>query len=238
MASTTELSKRLHAELGSLIAELAPGERLLSEPKLAQQFGVSRATLREAMRTYETQGLIQRRQGVGTFVVRPGGVMEAGLEVLESIETMAERSNLPVSMGDFSIDRRPASEEEARALQSKRVVEIGRVIESEGRPVASLTDVIAADLLSERQLSREFTGSVLDLLLRSGELELSSSKTEIHALAADSEVARALRIQRGDVILGLRATLFTTDGTVVDLSRSNFLPGYFRFHVVRRVGQL
>jgi GntR family transcriptional regulator len=82
--------QRLQADLAALIAKTKSGERLLSEPELAKQLGVSRATLREAMRTFEAQGLIHRRQGAGTFVVGRMSVIDAGLEVLESIETMAE----------------------------------------------------------------------------------------------------------------------------------------------------
>ena len=109
MARHTQLSEQLHQELGALIQGAEPGDRLPSEPKLAERFGVSRATLREAMRTFETQGMIQRQQGVGTFVTRPLGVMEAGLEVLESIETLARRFELPVQMGDYSLRTRAAS---------------------------------------------------------------------------------------------------------------------------------
>ena len=39
------------------------------------------------MRTFETQGLIRRRQGSGTYVVHPAQVMESGLEVLEWMAT-------------------------------------------------------------------------------------------------------------------------------------------------------
>jgi len=44
------------------------------EPKLARDMGVSRATLREAMRSFEAQGLIMRKQGAGTFVIEKNGV--------------------------------------------------------------------------------------------------------------------------------------------------------------------
>ena len=61
--------QRLQSDLAALIQRTPAGSRLISEPELAKQLGVSRATLREAMRTFETQGLIRRRQGAGTFVV-------------------------------------------------------------------------------------------------------------------------------------------------------------------------
>jgi len=74
------------------------------------------------------------------------------------------------------------------------------------------------------------------LLLRRGEPRLSTSRTEIRAANASPEVARALQIQRGDVLLHFIAALYSTSGKVVDYSFSYFLPGYFRFHVNRRVG--
>jgi len=55
-------------------------------------------------------------------------------------------------------------------------------------------------------------------------------------VAAPSDIARAFQIQRGDVLLKFVSRLMDTSGRVVDFSESYFLPGYFRFHVVRRVG--
>jgi GntR family transcriptional regulator len=45
-----------------------------------------------------------------------------------------------------------------------------------------------------------------------------------------------LKIQRGDVLLRFVAYLYSTTGKVVDFSYSYFLPGYFNFHINRRVG--
>ncbi len=72
--------------------------------------------------------------------------------------------------------------------------------------------------------------------MQSKEFSLTTSRTELGAVAAPTEIARSLGIQRGDVILCFDATLFTAEGKVVDYSHSYYLPGYFRFHVVRRVG--
>src|SRR5215211_4065335 len=50
--------------------ELAAGSRLLPEPELAGEMGVSRATLREALRALEDEGVLTRVRGAGTFVTR------------------------------------------------------------------------------------------------------------------------------------------------------------------------
>ena len=233
--------QRLQGELAELIARTPAGERLSAEPELARRLGVSRATLREAMRAFEGQGLIRRRQGVGTFVVGQSQVMETGLEVLESIETMAAKIGLEVSLGDLRISEIFAEEDQAAQLQVEPgvpLVKVSRVILAAGRPVAYLIDVLPVDVLPVSELEHEqFTGSVLDLLLRRGSPELTNSVAQIHAVAASIEAAHALEIQRGDVLLMFSARLYANTKRVVDLSSSYFLPGYFKFHVVRRVGE-
>jgi len=234
--NSNSLSQRLHEDLAELIDSTKSGDRLPTEPKLAQQLGVSRATLREAMRTFETQGLLLRRQGVGTFVVRPTQILESGLEVLESIETLAKRSGLPVALGDITIETRAATSEESEALDldlGDTVVSVNRVILAEGRPVAFLVDILPEDVIPQDEFHTDFNGSVLDLLIERGDPQLVNSHCEIAAIAADSIVARALHIQRGDSILQFSSRLFTLDGRVVDYTYSFFLPGYFRFHVIR-----
>lgn len=238
MSEQISTSQRLHEDLSRVIARTKAGERLPSEPVLAKRLGVSRATLREAMRTFETQGLISRRQGVGTFVTRTPHVIESGLEVLESIETLAKNIDLQVTYGKLEVDCGPANQDEAKALglvQSTEVMRVSRVILAESRPVAYLVDVLQKDFFPCEAVETEFSGSVLDLLLKRSEPPLVNSRCEICAVAATREVARALNIQRGDSLLKFVSRLYTLDGEVVDYSLSYFLPGYFRFHVVREL---
>jgi GntR family transcriptional regulator len=99
-------------------------------------------------------------------------------------------------------------------------------------------DVLPESIFTNADLSAVFTGSVLDRLIESEKIDLSVSKTIIQAEAASSNIARALQIQRGDVLLLFTAYLYSTEGKIIDYSYSYFLPGYFRFQVVRRVGEL
>jgi GntR family transcriptional regulator len=231
--------QRLQSGLAALIAATPAGERLPSEPALAHQLGVSRATLREAMRAFEGQGMIRRRQGVGTFVVGHTRIFETGLEILESIETVAQKTHLDVSMGDLLVSQIKADASQAASLNvavGESLVQVSRVILAENRPVAYLIDLLPESMLMLDDLQEGFTGSVLDRLLQRGTPSLANSLSEIQAVAAPSDIARALQIQRGDVLLKFFSRLMDTSGHVVDFSESYFLPGYFHFHVVRRVG--
>jgi GntR family transcriptional regulator len=231
--------RRLQAELLKMIGSLPAESRLPSEPELARRLGVSRATLREAMRSFEGQGMIRRRQGVGTFVIRKVPTLDAGLEVLESIETIAQRKGLAVTMGELDIKQVPADSEQAKALQvatKTPLTRVARVIFTNNRPIAYLIDILPKDILDTSEVLGSFSGSVLDLLLRNSKLRLSQSKTDIRAIGANQTVARALQIQREDVLLHFVAYLYDKTGRIVDYSLSYFLPGYFHFHVVRKVG--
>jgi GntR family transcriptional regulator len=230
--------QRLQADLADLISRTPAGSRLISEPELAKQLGVSRATLREAMRTFETQGLIRRRQGSGTFVVGKVPVMDAGLEVLESLETMARRMNLVITVSDLNIEQIDAGEEHALGLGvlvGTCLTRIRRVMRADTRPVAYLVDTLPEEVLRLQDLPEGFNGSVLDFLLGRG-ADLRVSRAAISATNATAEVAKALEIQRGDVLLRFISQLYTADGRLVDYSASYFIPGYFNFHVNRRVG--
>ncbi len=231
--------QRLQADLAALIAKSPPGSRLPSEPDLAADLGVSRATLREAMRTFEAQGLIRRRQGAGTFVVGKPPVIEAGLEALESMLTLAQRTGLKVGPGPVNVERISADEESASALEvfpASRLIRVSRTMRADLRPVAYLVDTLPEEVLRPEELREKFSGSVLDYLLGRGD-PLTISRTEITASNASAEVAKMLEIQRGDVLLQFSAKLISASGKVVDYSHSYFLPGHFKFHIVRKVGK-
>ncbi|MEN8171689.1 MAG: GntR family transcriptional regulator [Chloroflexota bacterium] len=230
--------QKLQAELGVLISSMSAGERLLSEPKLAKQLGVSRATLREAMRTFETQGLIRRRQGSGTFVVGQAPVLESGLEVVESIETMARRMGMVVTVRDLVVEAILASKKDAQKLGvplDTPLTRVSRVMCTANRSAAFLVDTLPSDFLAVDKFPEKFTGSVLDFLMGLG-IVPSVARIAVNASSAPSFVAKALEIQRGDVLLRLSSQLYLDSEQVIDYSLGYFLPGYFHFHVLGRVG--
>jgi GntR family transcriptional regulator len=190
------------------------------------------------MRPFEQRGLVTRRQGVGTFVSSQPQVIEAGLEQLVSIQRLAARQGLQTSMGELRVLRRRPNQaeiEEGGWPGTGQVLQIERVILSEGRPVAFLVDCVPQALLPGDGLGESFSGSVLDLFLERGQPALDYSRTDITAVGAPPDIARRLRLQSGDVLLSMRASLYDLQGGVVDRSHSYFLPDPFRFHVVRRV---
>lgn len=236
------LSRQVAQEIltGIEAGNLVRGNGLLpSEAELSQRFEVSRATTREALSQLEQRGVVIRRHGVGTFIAPRLPCIDAGLEELESLETLARRIGLKTRMGNPVIEERPARPAEAEALQlstNDAVLSIARVIMTGTRPIAYLVDVVPTSVLSRQDLDTYFQGSVLDLFIRRDNLPLSHSRTDILIEPASKEIAQMLHLQSGEPLHKLEAQLFTREGQVIDYSESYFVPGYFHFHVIRRVG--
>lgn len=73
-------------QLKQLVAQSRKGDRLPAERDLAEQFGVSRVSLRTALRSLESMGRIEIRRGAGSFVVNPeSSPITAWLKELEPV---------------------------------------------------------------------------------------------------------------------------------------------------------
>ena len=82
---TQQTAQRLYNQI-VVEKRLSPGEKLPNELELSQEMGVSRATLREAIRTLAAQGVLEVRRGRGTFVSqRVGEINDFGFSALEQM---------------------------------------------------------------------------------------------------------------------------------------------------------
>ncbi len=191
----------------------------------------------------EQDGVISRKHGVGTFVSPCAPpILESGLEVLESLERQARRIGLNTKMTYLEVVERPADHEERKMLalpseSSGEVLCVDRVITVKDTPVAYLRDVVPRGFLCPDDLGEEFRGSVLDILLQRDSPTPVISRTEIVAEGAAPYVATRLGIPQGSPLLKLIGQLYGHDEQILDYSLSYFVPGYFRFHVMRRVGR-
>ena len=212
---------------------LRPGDQLPSEAQLAGQLGISRTTLREALHLLVEEGVIVRRQGLGTFVAATHH-LESGLERLESVMALAARQGMEARVEALVVE----SVEADRVLAERLEIDLGvpltwvhRTILVEDCPVAYMEDFVPTHWLA---LEDAFAGSVLDLLCQRHSPHIQEALADITAIRADSSLARRLGVPSGAAVLLLEETLFDADGTPIGFSRNYFVPDRFRFHVIRR----
>jgi GntR family transcriptional regulator len=231
----------LESYLVHLLNSLNPGDRLPPEPDLSKQLGVSRAMLREVVTGLVERGLLIRRQGIGTFVASQTPFFDFGLEVLESLDSLARRTGMETEVSELEICPREWKPEEMDLLPSdieeETVLEVSRVISIKGKPIAYLVDIVPEQFLTQSEVEASIHGSVYDLLTQKGEIPLAFSRTEIMAMNADGKLGKKLHVSIGTALILLTSQLFTHGDQVVDLSYSYFVPGQFKFHVMRRLGK-
>src|ERR687898_3271927 len=153
-----------------------PGERLPPEQELSAHLGISRGTLRTALRRLEESGEIVRRQGSGTYVGRVATTsLDEGLEKLVSYSELARRRGVKLEVGDLTVEERPLRAETAEIFDlspDATAMEITRVLLMDGEPGAWMRDQVRPDVelpSAARIRSQLEKGQmVLDILLKQG----------------------------------------------------------------------
>ena len=219
------------------------GDRIPPEADLVATLGVSRVTVRAGLTRLVERGVLERRQGSGTFLVRPpkGARLQSGLERLETYTVHAERLGLKLDSEDLDIADVGASPEEAAALEvpeGSPLVRVSRVLLIEGKPAAWMADVVPESVLGAEEIRERFRpdAMLLDLLVSEG-VRVGFSQMFIDAamLGPDDPVGAKLRLKEPSAALLLTQTMYLADGRPVQWSRDTFLPGNLNLHVVREL---
>jgi DNA-binding transcriptional regulator YhcF (GntR family) len=145
------LADVVRSELKRLIlgGEFAVGEKLPNEDRLCERFGVSRVTIREAVRGLIEDGLVVRRHGSGTYVTRRP-LIQNSLDVNFSYTDHFAASGFRPGRKLLGMRTIPAGEDDAATLDipvGTRVREVRRVRTADGRPAIYSIDRIPLELL-------------------------------------------------------------------------------------------
>lgn len=233
---TIESSKthRFYLLLKERIASgaLPPGQRLPSEPQLAENHGLSRVTVRRALDGLAREGLITRQAGAGTFVRRAEAaptVVGDLSNMLASLVAMGRATR--VKLLDFAYVAPPQPIAEALRLSSgERTQRSLRVRFLEERPFSLLTTHVPERIgvtYTEADLA---TTPLLALLERSG-VEAERAEQTISATLAGPDSASALGVEIGAALLSLTRVVYDRDGRGVEHLAALYRPDIHAFHM-------
>jgi GntR family transcriptional regulator len=227
-AVAEELRRRVDA------GELKPGDRLPSEPDLAVELGVSRPTLREALRQLAAEGWLERRHGSGTFVAQRVPVATS-LVVNFGVTELIRNAGRAPGTQHRSVRTERASAGIADALGmtlGAEVVVLERVRLADREPVVHSLDVFAAGELTLGEL-RDPTFSVYATLALRG-VFVARGDANLHAVIADAKLAKVLKVKRGAPLMRIEQIDVDTNGRPVVYSLEHHRSDAFDFRITRR----
>lgn len=219
------------------------GDRIPPEAELVEILGVSRVTVRSGLARLVDRGMLERRQGSGTFLIRPpdGARLRSGLEKLETYTVQAERLGVALSSRDLEIEVVGAGADEAEALEIPAggpLVRVSRVLLMEGSPAAWMEDAVPEEVIAADRVRGHFRpdAMLLDLLVSEG-VPVGSSQMSIEAVMIHPEdpIGTKLELEDPSAALSLVQIMYLADGRPVQRSHDTFLPGKLNLHVVREL---
>ncbi|MCX6432456.1 MAG: GntR family transcriptional regulator [Actinobacteria bacterium] len=195
---------------------LQPGDRLETEVELAQRLGLGRPTVRQAVQELVSKGLLVRRRGVGTQVVR--SPVYRPLELTSLHEDLTTGGQHPTTRV-LELATVAASDEVARALlihAGDPVVYLARLRSRNTEPLAVMHNWLPTGLvdLTPEQLEAE---SLYALMRRVG-VHLRVAQQRIGARGADRAEGRLLAIRAGAPLLTMHRTSYDDNGNAVEFA--------------------
>ncbi|MEV1176004.1 GntR family transcriptional regulator [Nonomuraea sp. NPDC049784] len=209
---------RRHLE-GLLVGELAPHERLPTERSLAEEFSVSRLTVRRVLDQLEREGRVYRVQGSGTFVSEPR--IRKSVELTSFSEDMRSRGLRPGSL-EVGCERIPAGADIGYALQispSSEVLHIRRVRTADDEPICLEHSYLPVELVPD-DLGPELHGSLYEVLSARYGLTLHRAEQAIKATVLDPDDARALHAPPFSPAFLVQRTGFDIRGRAIERADS------------------
>ena len=214
-----------------LDGDYATHEKLPSESELMKMFGVSRITVRQALRDLHNDGLVFSVQGKGTFVSKPKAVqdMQRLKGFVEAMATQGYETSTLVVHKEFI----KPSQEVAQAFditQSSQVLNVQRIRYLNQEPI-SVDDSFFPDAIARQLYNRELDQDIFPLLENQLNVSLSYADLRIEASNASVDIAAHLRVEINSPILKITRLVFTNDHQPIDFEHLYFRGDAFQYQL-------
>jgi GntR family transcriptional regulator len=227
MSGTQEslLYSRVEAVLAGEIADghLRVGDQLPTEDKLIARFGVSRITVRRAIQNLVSRSFVEIRRGKGTFVAAPKITQELK-ELSGFVEDMHALGRKPTArvIGKEIVTADGTVASQLALTKGERVVRIRRVRLADGIPLSFDETFLPLEIGKKVITNNLKVEPIFSLLERKYDVPLIEAEYKLDAVAAETEVAAALKIKQRSPVFRIERTSYSTGGRPVDYERLHY----------------
>jgi GntR family transcriptional regulator len=220
-----------------LHGQVSVGETLPTEQALIELYGVSRITVRQALRELEAEGLIRRNRPKGSVVVRDrsGSGHRWTFESLQDVVAFAEQTSVRIA----SFLQKPAPEDIAEIFGVQQKTKLPRVHGMRflrGEPLSEFFFWLApsvASQLNRRDVDSPALFAVIESRLG---VRLVEAEQIVWCERAGRELAQQLNIRPSAPVLAVQRTYMAAGRTPVEVAISRFAGSRYRLrHVLRRL---
>lgn len=234
MDSTKNLKKRILAEMRT--GMFADCDKLPREIVLAEELGISRTQLRDALPELEREGFITRRHGVGTVINRHVLDVKNRMDIETEFMEIIRNNGYEPSILQLDIKEDQANAREAQKLsiqEGEPIIRICLLSGADGKPAIYSEDVFAKVLVKEEYRGQENKCIVFDFLAKFCDVEVYMDLTKLHAVVADERLAKLLDVAVGTPLFNMEEVDYDIEGRPVFYSRQYFVDGIIEHTVLR-----
>lgn len=214
--------------------EWKDGERFPTETALVELYGVSRSTIREALKELLNQGFIYTQRGKGSFVANRA-LIKAGMQDLLSITSTIQNMGLTPKMIYHHKIIRTALPEECSLFNiesDSEVVDIQRKILADGITVCYSYDVLPRWVFPKEFRPSQLEGSVFAYLSENDGPTPLRAIAQVHAVN-DQKVAWDNKVEENQLFVLLDQLHYDQKSRPFMHTKGYFVEGQFNFSVMR-----
>lgn len=204
------------------------GDRIPAERQLAVKFGVSRMTLRQAIKTLEEEGILERRLGSGTYVASQK-VQEKMSGIMSFTEITQANGQIPSSkLVSYQIGKPSLSEKERLNLNpDSEVLRMERIRFADETPICYEVVTIPYHLVEN--LSKDDISTHLYETLNKNGYRIGRVTEHISAAVANENDARLLNAKKGEALITRRQVTELSNGQPFEYTRARYVAERFEF---------
>ncbi|SKA01971.1 GntR family transcriptional regulator [Pilibacter termitis] len=212
-----------------LANEYGSRNRLPSEYELAEEFAVSRLTIRKALQQLIDKKMLYRRENAGLYVMSKPKIV-SGKGGLHSFSEVAKKQGKSVHTRVLDFQEIPYQQEiweELEAAEEEKILHITRIRSLENEPMTIEELWIRRKYLPEKLSTTLFTQSIFQLIEQ--KIKLAYSHQEIEGRVANKKEADLLKIKENSAILHVHSITYGVTGVPILVDSSFYRADKYKF---------